>query len=221
MIKKYSGENPFLFVFAPFISCFVLFGVPANAQKHYGKIFRQLSCPEKRWVIFHPFVAKKAYRLTQQARTAAKEMVTNHLLDDDENGGQADAFRHSYWMALLSQHICWRKAMRLGKAHEKGNYLDFKKNRMEEGSLPDSVSGAMDLYNNEIGIAISRRNHGFNEKDLIQAVRDSILAGKMIVIRKNKKGEPLDCEGRIIELKKYQHQWNIPKCLVHSDSKEP
>jgi hypothetical protein len=191
----------------------------ANAQIHFSKEFKKLSCPEKRWVIFHPFIAKKSFRLTQQARAAAKEMTKDPLLDGDENGGQVDAFRHAYWMALLSQHICWRKARCLGRAHEKGNYREFKKHQLEEGMLPDSAAGAMDLFNNKVGIEIGRAAKKLPEEELKKAVRDSVLFGKMQMIRKNKNGEPVDCDGIKIDPQKYPHQWNIPKCLVKSDDR--
>ena len=190
-----------------------------EAQFNYKNEFRQLSCPEKRWVLFHPFIAKKTFRLTQKARAISKEMAKNSLLDGDENGGQVDAFRHAYWMALLSQNICWRKARGLGKAHEKGNYNDFKKLRMEEGALPDSASGVMDLFNNETGIALGKTNKKLPEEELINVVRDAVIIGKMKIIRKDNHGETLDCEGNLIDIRKYQHQWNIPKCLVDSDFK--
>jgi hypothetical protein len=192
----------------------------SNAQDNSRQEFHKLSCPEKRWVIFHLFIAKKTFRLTQQARAVAKKVAQDPLLDGDENGGQVDAFRHAYWMALLSQHICWRKARRLGIAHEKGNYREFKKHQLEEGALPDSAAGAMDLFNNNVGIEIGRANKKLSEEELRKAVRDSVLAGKMQIIRKNKNGEPFDCDGNKIDLQKYQHQWNIPKCLVKSGTRE-
>ncbi len=220
MAEKYFKQLSFCIAFIISGFCFLFSSSDADAQINYRKSFRELSCPEKRWVIFHPFIAKKALRLTLQARAAAKEISKNSLLDGDENGGQVDAFRHAYWMALLSQHICWRKALRLGKAHEKGNYIQFKKHKFEEGVLPDSASGAMDLFNNNIGIEIGRPNKKIPEEELKRTVRDSVLAGRMIVIRKNRTGDPFDCEGNKIDLSKYSHQWNIPKCLVKSDFKE-
>ncbi len=198
--------------------CFLFSLQQLSAQtNYYHKKFHELSRPEKWWVFFHPFIAKKSFRLTEDARSAAKEIVKNQLLDGDENGGQVDAFRHSYWMALLSQHICWRKARWLGNAHEKGNYLDFKKHRLEEGMLPDSVSGAMDLYNNKTGIEIGRANKKLPEEELKKVVRDSILVGKMKVIYKNGNNEPLDCDGKRIDPEKYKHEWDIPKCLLNSN----
>ena len=203
---------PVIFILLFFLTQF-LFGQTAK------QAFKKLSCPEKRWVIFHPFIAKKAFRLTLLARVASKEMAADSLLDHDENGGQVDAFRHAYWMALLSQNICWRKARGLGKAHEKGNYIDFKKERTEEGQLSDSISSAMDLYNNEAGIAIGRANKKISQEELKMAVRDSVLAGKMVMLRKNLSGEALDCNGNVIDTVKYNRQWNIPKCFVKSDFK--
>jgi len=197
--------------------CFLFFHIHAAAQINYHKEFQRLSCPEKRWVIFHPFIARKSFRLTLEAREAAREMLKDSLLDKNTNGGQNDAFRHAYWMALLSQHICWRKAIRLGKAHEKGDYIRFKKGIAEEGALPDSASGAMDLFNNTVGAEIGRSNKKIPADELKIMVRDAVLAGKMKVISEDLKGEALDCDGNVIDLSQYQHQWNIPKCLVSSD----
>jgi hypothetical protein len=187
----------------------------SSAQNFKGA-FKNLSCPEKRWVIFHPFIAKKTYRLTLQARETSKEMLKDSLLDSDENGGQVDAFRHSYWMALLAKNICWRKALRLGKAHEKGNYLDWKKNKLEEGALPDSASGAMDLFNNKVGVDIGRKSKIISDDELKKIIRSEILSGDMMVIKKNANGKSLDCDGNIIDEQKYFYTWNIPKCLLRS-----
>jgi hypothetical protein len=220
MIFKFKGKNMLLKNKISF--CFFLisiFHLSAFGQKNYRREYKNLSSPEKWWVIFHPFVAKKAYRLTEEARRSAGEMMKDSLLDKDPDGGQVDAFRHAYWMALLSQNICWKKARWLGKAHEKGNYLAFKKGKMEEGALPDSVNGAMDLYNNQIGISIGRVGKSLLRDELKKVVRDSILGGRMAVILKNRNHEALDCNENKIELWKYEHQWNIPKCLISSDHK--
>ena len=199
------------------IFCFQLLYKDCKAQENYSQGYHQLSCPEKWWVIFHPFIAKKSFRLTQQARSISKEMAKDPLLDGDENGGQVDAFRHAYWMALLSQNICWKKARSLGKAHEKGNYKDFKKRHLEEGTLPDSASGAMDLYNNAQGIEIGKTNNKIPQQELIELVREAVASGKMKIILKDKSGFALDCNGIRIDTLQYRHQWNIPKCLVGSD----
>jgi hypothetical protein len=63
--------------------------------------FNKLSRPEKWWVVLHPFVAKKAYKISLEARSISKEIEKDTLLDQDADGGQVDAFRHSYWMARM------------------------------------------------------------------------------------------------------------------------
>jgi len=198
---------------------FLLHSEKAKGQDKPQSPYKQLSCAEKRWVIFHPFIAKKTYRLSLAAREASKELLNDPALDGDENGGQVDAFRHAYWMALLSQNICWKKARSLGKAHEKGNYKDFKKGKTEEGQRPDSAMNAMDLYNNGVGLEIGKSKKKIPVNDLKRMVQDSVLAGRMQIILKNADRLPLDCERNVIDTALYRHQWNIPKCLVASDVK--
>ena len=88
---------------------------------------------------------------------------------------------------------------------------------MEEGTLPDSASGAMDLFNNSVGIEIGRANKKVPTEELKSMVRDSILAGKMKVIYKNRNGEALDCDSKLIDAEKSRNQWNIPKCIMNSN----
>src|SRR5438045_3039471 len=109
MAGKYKKHVPAGILLLSVTFCFLFSFGQLNAQTNYREGFHRLSRPEKWWVIFHPFIDKKTFRLTQDARSAAGEIVKEQLLDGDENGGQVDAFRHAYWMALLSQHICWRK----------------------------------------------------------------------------------------------------------------
>ena len=181
------------------------------------KSFRQLSCPEKWWVLTHPFIAKKAKKITSDAIRISDEMKRDSLLDGNSNGGQLDAFRHAYWMASLSQKIKMRKALSLGRAHEKGNYKMFKKGKVdEEKSLPDSISGAMDLFNNEIGAQMGFQNRMLDQDSLKILIRKNIVDGKMKIISMNKDGQFLDCNGQVININNFQHTWAIPKCLVNS-----
>jgi hypothetical protein len=180
--------------------------------------FWKLSGPEKSWVICHPFVAKKIFRLTKEVQIIANEMKEDSLLDGDGAGGQVDAFRHGFWMATLSQQVCWKKALSLGRAHEKGNYRSFKKGKAdEEGILPDSVSSAMDLFNNSIGASM-----GCNNKDLVQdklktMVKSAVLEGKMLIIHKNRKGIPVDSAGNLILFSGLKSTWTTFKTLVPSN----
>jgi hypothetical protein len=201
---------------ASVIVCLV-FASPVYAGNSFLKKFAQLSFPEKLWVISHPFVARKAYHISEKAIEASRELKKDSLFDGDENGGQIDAFRHSYWMALLTKKIGGRKAYKLGLAHEKGNKIAFRKLKSEEGALPDSVSSLMDLENNKTGIAIGKTYKNKNEEEIKEIVKQEILKGEMQILLKDKEGNFTDCSGNRINMAEYTNKWEIPKCLVKSD----
>jgi len=195
----------------------ILLTLQAEAQSSW-KSFWKLSCPEKTWVLTHPFIAAKSRKLTSEALKVTEQIKKDSTFDSDGSGGQVDAFRHAYWMALLSQKICWKKALSLGRAHEKGNYQKFKKRKNdEEGSKPDSVSSVMDLFNNEIGALIGCQYSKLSTDSLQKIIEKKVKKGDLRVIFKNKDGLPLDCKGKIIDMKRYSDRWDIPKCLIPSD----
>jgi hypothetical protein len=176
--------------------------------------FRKLSCAEKRWVVFHPFVAKKALQLSLEARTVTSEVKQQHILKVTGNGDQLDAFRHTYWMARLAQEIHWRKAKRLGKAHEKGNYRQFKKGKLEDDVLPDKISSEMDLFNNEVGLDLGKMNRGQElENEVIKLVKE----GKCKIIKTDANGNFLDEQNNIIPAEELKGKWENRKVLVDSD----
>jgi hypothetical protein len=194
----------------------------ANAQAQAVGGFRKLSGPEKWWVLAHPFIAKRTFRLTQQVLRVCDSLKSDTLLDGDPNGGQLDAFRHSYWMCVLAQHIPAKKAYRLGLAHERGNYLDFRRHTSEDNALPDSISGLMDLLNNQVGLQVGTRNKRsaipLSDAALIGEIIGQVHKGSMLVCLKNKKGRFLTCEGEVINMETYRGKWGVPKCLVRSDA---
>lgn len=175
--------------------------------------FKKLSCPEKRWVIFHPFVAKKALKVSLEAREITDEIKQQKLLVGTGNGDQIDAFRHAYWMARLAQEIHWRKANRLGKAHEKGNYQQFKKGKLEDDVLPDKISSEMDLYNNKVGLNLGKLN---KEKELKNEVLNLVKDGKCKIIKTDAEGNFLDEKNNLIPLEELKGKWENRKVLVDS-----
>ncbi|MGI8893001.1 MAG: DUF6973 domain-containing protein [Bacteroidia bacterium] len=189
--------------------------IMVNAQT--GKSFLKLSPPVKLWVITHPFAACKSAKLTEQALAMTKEVKNDIRLDGLENGGQVDAFRHAFWMALMAQKYSCQKAFRLGKAHEKGNIRDFRKGKLEEGELPDSISVAMDHFNNCIGVHIGYENRKATSAELAEIVIDRILSGEMMIIKKDKEGRFLNCQGEMIHTKDWRGFWNNNRCLVRSN----
>lgn len=208
------------------VSCLLFFNSVFSQSNNYCKVFLKLSRPEKCWTLRHPFIAKKAYKLTSLARKASDSLKQTSILDRDASGGQVDAFRHSYWMLLLSMKFNSHKAISLGKAHEKGNYIDYKKHKTyEDGTVPDSINSQMDLYNNlkgkEIALKLKAEHQKLSNLSLQKTVIDSILSGKMMIIKKNKKAEFLDKNGNIIPAENLINKWYNNKSLVPSSFIRP
>lgn len=177
------------------------------------KSFFKLSCPEKKWVVSHPFVAKKALNISKNVRIQTDSIASLKLLKGDGNGDQVDAFRHTLWMSMLSNSIGEKKSRKLGIAHEKGNYKQFKKSKLEDGNVPDSVSSEMDLFNNEVGILLSKQN----STHLVQDVISAVLNGRCKIIKRNANGTFLDENNDAIDLESIKGKWKNEKCLVWSD----
>ena len=181
------------------------------------KSFFKLSGPKKTWVLFHPFKAKKSLLIAKEAQKVTDSIAKTNLLDGDKNGGQVDAFRHAYWMARLRQEIGKNAARSLGKAHEKENYLTFKKRKLEDGTVPDKISSIMDLYNNEEGLKLITRRSKISKKGLIYRIVNAIHLGKMKIIRKDNRGNFLTCDGKLINTQSLKGKWENNKCLVASN----
>lgn len=191
----------------------VLFCLNSFSQKN----FFELSGPKRTWVLFHPFKAKKSFKISLETNRVSDSIKYTSLLDGDASGGQVDAFRHAYWMARLCQEIGKSAARSLGKAHEKENYLTFKKRQLEDGVVPDKISSRMDLWNNEVGLKLTKKGSQFSKKSLIYKVVNAIQQGKMKIIKKNKNGAFLTCDGQIIKPETLKRKWKNNKCLVDSN----
>lgn len=182
--------------------------------------FFKLSKPAKAWVILHPFKAKKALKISLEAKRISDSIQKTNLLDGDGSGGQVDAFRHAYWMAKMRQELGKSAARTLGKAYEKENYITFKKQHLEDGFPPDQISTEMDLWNNEQGLLLSKKGSKIPKNGLIFRVINAIKSGKMKIIKKDLKGNFLTCDGTIIRQKELIGTWKNNKCLVSSQELE-
>ena len=187
------------------------------AQESKLKKFFGLSGPEKRWVYAHPFIAVKTLKLSEHAAEIAKNQEDSPDLKGDANGGQVDAFRHCFWMASLCQQINPKKALKLGVAHEEGNEKDFKKRREEDGALPDMTANIMDLWNNQVGVVLNNENPGATEEVLIFLVKSAVTSGRCKIIKRDRDGNFLDKEGKIVHHKDWHGKWVNSRCLVTSD----
>jgi hypothetical protein len=142
----------------------------------------------------------------------------NGVIGVDNNGGNLDAFKHTYWMASLTLKIGRKQTLSLGKAHEKGNYLQYKKHALENAILPDSISSVMDLRNNAFGVSLVNKNEIISKADVQKKVLDALADGKLTIIKKDEKGNFLTCDGAVISINEWKGKWNIPKCTIASFS---
>ena len=197
---------------------FLLMSLHSFAQSNV-KSFFELSSPERCWVICHPFKAKKALKISNETLIVTDSIANVKRLDKDLNGSRIDAFKHSYWMARLTQDIGKKKALKLGKAHEKGNYRTFKKNQLEDGFHPDKPSSEMDLFNNEIGAQVGSERPDYQKDELIELIITEIDQGKMKVLKKDPSGNFLSCDGLIIPDETLFGKWDNNKCLIFSIEK--
>ncbi|WP_347172797.1 DUF6973 domain-containing protein [Polaribacter uvawellassae] len=195
--------------------CF-LSSLNSSSQSNWQQ-FKKLSCVEKTWVVFHPFKAKKAFNISEEARRITDSVAKTSLLDGDKSGGQVDAFRHAYWMARLRQEIGKNAALKLGKAHEKSNYQQYKKHQLEDGENPDEVSSEMDLFNNAVGVTYTKKGVAYPKNGLIYRIVNGILAGNYKVIKKDQNRNYLTCDDEIIAKKSLKGKWKNDKCLINSN----
>lgn len=198
---------------------FLLFfsiSISMSAQSDLKNFFK-LSAPIKTWVIFHPFKAKKSLRISNEANIVSDSIRKTNLLDGDASGGQVDAFRHAYWLARLKQELGKRAARSLGKAHEKDNYITYKKSKLEDGVVPDKISSEMDLNNNDEGLKLTEKKSKISRKNLILKIVNAIKDGKMKIIKKDRKGNFLTCDGKVISKEDLTGKWENEKCLVASN----
>ncbi|GAB4144609.1 MAG: hypothetical protein Fur0041_19460 [Bacteroidia bacterium] len=190
-----------------------------NVQAQQKVKGRELTRPEIMWSLAHPLAALKAKKCAEQVRCVVDSLERNKILTGS-SGGQLDAFRHAYWMALMSMEMKPSKARKLGKAHEKGNYLQFTKGKLEDHARPDSLSCEMDLKNNEAGISIGTRlktEKQCSRQQIINTILEEIRKGNLYVLKTNQQGQFLTCSGEVIDVKQYRDKWFIPKCLCKSN----
>lgn len=172
---------------------------------------------EKRWAVFHPVAAIKVKGIAKKCNVLYRHGNVRPELDSFPDGGKDDAFRHVFYMAAFAQKVGTRKLRKLGKAHEKANYRQFLRGSAEYGGRPDSMSTVMDLANNELGFRLGCEFCKLTLLELERTVLYEIASGSALIMKRNSKGEFLDCGGNVISAERYRNNWSVPKCLVRSN----
>ena len=190
-------------------------GYSLNAQSAESR-FSKLSGPEKWWVIWHPFKAKRALNISLEVLRLTDSVSKTGSIGHDRNGGKLDAFKHSYWTADLTKEIGETAALKLGEAHERGNYKTFKKGKLEDGFLPDKPSSEMDLYNNQMGAELSRKKIEATNLQLMNGVIEMIVSGDLRILKKEN-ATFLTCNGQVIAEDELKGKWINDKCLIPSN----
>ena len=177
-----------------------------NTAKHNIKItFREFI-----WAVSHPFIVKKVLTISKITLNITDSLESHNILSD-RSGGNLDAFKHSYWMAMLTKNIKSKKAKRLGIIHEKTNYQQF----IRGNNSQDSAASLMDLKNNEIGIYYGEKYRNKSNEELINALISAIKNGELYRLKKDEYGNYLDCNNTIIDLKK-EKDWDKRKCIIRT-----
>src|SRR5690606_17258575 len=125
-----------------------------------------------------PLNLKTFYAIKDEAIAAASTAYPE--LDDDKNrlslsDGHADAFRHAYWNARMTQEFGEEWTSTFASAHE-----------MIDGN--PAGREAMDLYNNELGRTIGAQNMDASPEELQQRIREAIDNNQALVIQKTPDG---------------------------------
>ncbi|MCF0210874.1 MAG: hypothetical protein HUK18_06160 [Bacteroidales bacterium] len=132
-------------------------------------------------------------------------------LGGNSEGGVFDAFRHIYWMYSLSNEIGPKKAKRIGEIYE--NYGEYMFNNSYMSGY-DSVGRVMDLFNNDIGISLSKEKIPYSL--IFNEIENILRDGSAKVVKKNDLGESLDIDGNVIQDTIWKQTWQNNRILINS-----
>jgi len=112
------------------------------------------------------FGIKDVYDVYKTALHDSENVFDGQGLTD----GHSDAFRHSYWNAMLANRFGQDWTEQYTTAHERA------------GTNPASAE-AMDLHNNEVGRRIAAENPTAGPDELARLVERAVHDGEMVVVR--------------------------------------
>ena len=133
------------------------------------KGWKNLNDIEKKLYVTHPVAA---LQVNIASKRAAK--YTYKTFDFNGLGDVTDAFRHAVWCALMARDIGPELAKEFSDAHENG-YTDEELAQYVRDGNTGYAHKDMDLYNNQIGIAIGSK---YNTDEEIVACVKSLLTNQ-------------------------------------------
>jgi hypothetical protein len=83
------------------------------------------------------------------------------------------------------------------------------------------MASEMDQYNNKVGSTVADVLSIKTHDELVKEIAEAIRAGKLKILKKDSRGNFLDCKGNIISSEELLGKWETAKCLVNSDEKAP
>lgn len=173
--------------------------------------------PEKKWAFFHPLAAIKVKHIASKCQPLYLTCLSRLRPDTFLTGGAPDALRHGFFMAAFAQSIRPSALIKLGKAHEKGNYLQWRSTKTEDGNFADSLLCVMDLYNNKKGCSLGEANKKASMKELLEICMRELQTGGFVILKRDKRACRVYCDNQPVDMIVYYGTWNIPGCLVASD----
>jgi hypothetical protein len=119
-----------------------------------------------------PLKCTKMYSCANKAKSTAPGYFS-----DGCTNGRCDAFRHTYWNALMVRRIDYSFAREFAAAHEAGIQSNI-------GTLPFQ----MDVFNNAWGQGIGKDYPAskYSETDVEGKVKSAVLTGKLVIIKNNR-----------------------------------
>lgn len=172
-----------------------------------------MSLKNKVWCVGHYSSVLKAKNISSEVLLTMDSLNNVNFLggNSEGEGGVFDAFRHIYWMYRLSNGVGPENAKRIGEIYE--GYGKYVFEHLYYSGY-DLVGMKMDLFNNEIGISLSKENTPY---DLIfNAIEEIIRSGKAKVVKKNERGESLNEKGEVIQDSIWKKDWVNDRVLINS-----
>ena len=194
--------------------CVFFFFIFNSFSQNRKEIIKSLSLKDKIWVMKNYSSMKKAYKISLGVLKTMDSLNRENFLGGNTEGGKFDAFRHIYWTYSLTKEIGEEKTRRVGEIYENYNRYIFNNS---DYSGYDSVSMAMDLFNNEIGIELEKSK--IADSLIFNEITNIIFLGKAKIVKKNTLEQSLDENDNVIPEEKKKKKWINNRKLVNSNYK--